>query len=462
MISTCTSARGFKTAVVALGLLVGSTASAGIPVALGDSADGQIPSLAPMLEEATPAVVNISTENELNKEENPLFRDPFFRYFFDMPEEEMPRQRRRSQSLGSGVIIDAEKGYVITNHHVIQKADTVKVTLQDGRSFEAELVGADPETDVALVQIDADDLTAVSFGKASRLDVGDFVVAVGNPFGLNQTVTSGIISALGRTGLGIEGYENFIQTDASINPGNSGGALLNLKGELIGINTAIIGPSGGNVGIGFAIPVDMVRAVVDQLIEYGEVRRGVLGVYIQDLTPELANAFDIKDAQGAVVARVIPDTAAEEAGLKSGDVITAVNDQAIRDAAHLRNVIGLMRVGEEVSLRVVRDGERLKVSATIGQRTGETTAQASPESLDKRLQGAKVTSNPEGNGVQVAEIEQGSPAWQAGLRTDDVIVSVNRQPIANLEAFKRVLGQDPQTLLLHVYRGDSALFLLIR
>lgn len=331
-------------------------------VALPMAADQPLPSLAPMLEAVTPAVVNISTEGRIVMRRNPLLDDPFFRRFLDIPEQ--PRERR-TQNLGSGVIVDAQQGYVITNHHVIKRADTITVTLRDGRQLKAKVIGSDPETDVAVVQIAAQKLTPLALADSGQLRVGDYVVAIGNPFGLGQTVTSGIVSALGRNTLGIHGYEDFIQTDASINPGNSGGALVNLRGELVGINTAIFAPTGGNVGIGFAIPSNMVKQLMDQLIRYGEVRRGQLGVSVQDLTPELARAFGIQNERGAVIARIFPNSAAQRAGLKAGDVVLAVDGKAIRNANQLRNAIGLLTVGERVTLTVLRDGKTRTIKVRI-------------------------------------------------------------------------------------------------
>jgi serine protease Do/serine protease DegQ len=332
-------------------------------VALPMTADQPLPSLAPMLEAVTPAVVNISTEGRIVMRRNPLLNDPFFRRFFDIPEQ--PRERR-TQNLGSGVIVDAEQGYVITNHHVIKRADTITVTLRDGRQLKANVIGSDPETDVAVVRIAARNLTPLSLADSGQLRVGDYVVAIGNPFGLGQTVTSGIVSALGRNTLGIHGYEDFIQTDASINPGNSGGALVNLRGELVGINTAIFAPTGGNVGIGFAIPSNMVKQLMEQLVEYGEVRRGRLGVSVQDLTPALARAFGIQNDRGAVIAQISPNSAAQRAGLQTGDVVLAVDGKAIRNANQLRNAIGLLTVGEQVTLTILRDGKTRNIKVRIG------------------------------------------------------------------------------------------------
>jgi serine protease Do/serine protease DegQ len=331
-------------------------AGAGVPLA-----NNPLPE---MLKKVVPGVVNISTRTRIRFEENPLFRDPFFRQFFDIPN--MPLEQEQ-QSLGSGVIIDAGKGYVITNNHVINKADKITVTLQDGQSFEAALVGSDQNTDIALIRIKDGNLVELPKGNSDVLQVGDFVVAIGSPFGLGQTVTSGIVSALGRSSLGIEGYEDFIQTDASINPGNSGGALVNLQGELIGINTAIVGPSGGNVGIGFAIPINLANQVVNQIIQFGEIKRGQLGIQMQELTPALARAFNIKQQQGAVIAGVIPGSPAEQSGLQRGDVVITANGLAVESSTKLRNRIALMQIGDLVSLDILRDGKEMNVKARIAK-----------------------------------------------------------------------------------------------
>ncbi|MFT6593998.1 MAG: Do/DeqQ family serine protease, partial [Zhongshania sp.] len=321
----------------------------------------ELPSLAPMLKTVNPAVVNISTFTTRTVRQNPLLNDPFFRRFFNVPEQQMqqPQQQRRTQSAGSGVIIDAKNGIVLTNHHVVNGADEITVGMEDGRNFTATLVGSDPDVDIAVLKIDAKNLHSVKLADSEKLEVGDYVVAIGNPFGLGQTVTTGIVSALGRTGLGIEGYENFIQTDASINPGNSGGALVNLRGELVGVNTAILAPSGGNVGIGFAIPINMAKASIDQILEHGEVRRGQLGIVIQDLTSELADAFNVgKHQRGAVIAEVQTDSAAEKAGLKVGDVVVELDGKDILSSAQLRNAVGLKRVGDRIVVTVLREGKR--------------------------------------------------------------------------------------------------------
>ena len=328
-----------------------------LPLAVGEQ---PLPSLAPMLERVMPAVVHIATRGP--DEPGPAPRgDPLFERFFGAP----PAGEGVEEGLGSGVIIDAERGHVVTNAHVVEGAESIVVTLRDGRRFTARLLGSDPAADIAVLRITPQRLTALPLADSSRLRVGDFVVAIGNPFGLEQTVTSGIVSALGRRRLGIESYEDFIQTDASINPGNSGGALVNLRGELVGINTAILGPNGASIGIGFAIPVNMAKAIADQLVEYGEVRRGRLGIGIQDLTPELASAFKIPPTHGAVVAQVERGSAAERAGLRVGDVIVRVNGRPVLDASQLRNEVGLLRVGSRVELEVMRNGKALKLSAEV-------------------------------------------------------------------------------------------------
>jgi len=428
---------------------------------LGTNSEG-LPSLAPVIKQVNPAVVNIATRGHVEARQNPLFNDPFFRRFFNVPDQ---APQREVNSLGSGVIVDAGKGLILTNNHVIENADEISVTLMDGREIDAKVIGSDERTDVAVLQIEADNLSAIKLGNSEKLQVGDFVIAIGNPFGFSHTVTSGIVSALGRSGLNVENYENFIQTDASINPGNSGGALVNLRGELVGINTAIVSRSGGNIGIGFAIPINMAQKVMAQIIEYGEVQRGVLGVIIQQLTPDLADAMDINVNDAALVTRVIEGSAAEKAGIKVGDVITALNGEAIKSSADLRNRIGLLRVGENIKLTLLRDGDKLTVNATIG--TPEEF-QASTDSMHPKLAGATITELTESSslfgkvkGVLVADVDPRSPAARAGLRPDDIITSVNRKPVTSVEEFRAaVKGKD--TLVLNVRRGNGALFLVIR
>jgi len=337
---------------------------------------GAVPTLAPMLARVTPGVINIAVRGKV-RAENPLLQDPFFRRFFNLPQRSQPEERE-TQATGSGVIVDAQNGYILTNGHVVDNATKIEVTTKDNKRFTAKLVGRDTEADVAVLQIPAQNLTAVPLGDSDRLQVGDFVLAVGNPFGLGQTVTSGIVSALGRSGLGIEGYEDFIQTDASINPGNSGGPLVNLHGQVVGINTAILAPGGGNIGIGFAVPINMARRVMDQIIRYGEVKRGRIGVAIQDLTPELAQAMSTHQTEGAVIARVETGSPAEQAGLKTGDLVVAVNGTVVHSGTQLRNMIGLARIGDQVTLTVDRRGSEISIPVRIEAATATANTNTSP------------------------------------------------------------------------------------
>ena len=444
--------------------LVLVTAAANLFAALPyDGGGKELPSLAPMLEQVTPAVVNIATEGHVAVRTNPLFNDPFFRRFFEIPD---GLRERKTQSLGSGVIVDAKRGLVLTNNHVIENADQITVKLRDGRQLVAELVGADRDTDVAVVKIAAKDLTALPLADSEKLRVGDYVVAIGNPFGLGQTVTSGIISALARSGLGITGYEDLIQTDASINPGNSGGALVNLRGELVGINTAIFSQSGGNIGIGFAIPINMAQQVMEQLVEFGEVRRGFLGAQLQDLDADLAEAFGLPTGEGAVLVNILAGSSADKAGLKPGDVVTAVNGKAVHNAADLRNRIGLMRIGDDVKLDVLSDGKQRRVTTVVASLEPESTTAVLRNEL---LAGSAFGEIPEESpaygriaGVMAFGVQRGSRAWEAGLREGDIVTAVNRQVTPGLNAFLSVVNQARGQLLFRVQRGNESAFIVIK
>jgi serine protease Do/serine protease DegQ len=427
-------------------------ASAQLPAQVGDT---PVPSLAPMVKRVSPAVVNIATKGTV-QEQNPLLNDPFFRRFFDVPN--TPRQRE-FQSAGSGVIVDAKQGYIITNAHVIENATEITVTLLDNRSLKAKVVGKDEGSDVAVLQVQAANLTALPIADSDRTEVGDFVVAIGNPFGLGHTVTSGIVSALGRSGINPEGYEDFIQTDASINPGNSGGALVNLGGELVGINSAILSRTGGNIGIGFAIPSNMMRTVMGQLVKYGQVKRGVLGVNIQTLTPDIAESMGLANTQGALVSQVVEGSAAEKAGIKAGDVVTSINGKPVKDATGLRNAIGLLSVGDRVDVALLRDAKPRRVTAVIGERD---TADEDTESsgMHNGLDGANLADAP-GGGVLVRTVAEGSPAAQRGLRANDVIIGVGRTRVANLAEFKRATA-GAAAFVLQIRRGNAMLVIPIR
>ncbi|MEZ8094923.1 Do family serine endopeptidase [Photobacterium swingsii] len=433
------------------------TATAALPLSVNNQ---QVPSLAPMLEQVTPAVVSIAIEGKhVSRQRVP----ESFRFFFgpDFPAEQVQEQPFRG--LGSGVVVDAKKGYVVTNHHVIEGADKIMVQLADGREVSAELIGSDKMSDIALLKLeDADNLTEIKIADSDSLRVGDFAVAIGNPFGLGQTVTSGIISALGRSGLNIENFENFIQTDAAINSGNSGGALVNLNGELIGINTAILGPNGGNVGIGFAIPANMVKNLSEQILEFGEVKRGVLGVQGGELNNELAEAFGYETNHGAFVSQVMPDSAAQKAGLKAGDIITSINGKAIRTFGELRAKIATLGAGKTVKLGVVRDGKKKEFNVTL-QESAQTKVKA--DNLHKGLTGAEFanTTNSDGvKGVKVTSLEERSMAARYGLEKGDIIIGLNRSPIRNLGELRKALDKQPSVLALEIKRDDAILYLVIR
>jgi len=427
-------------------------AVAALPAAVGST---PLPSLAPMLARVTPAVVSVHTKQRVRVGVGPFANDPVFRRMFPQL-----TQERINESLGSGVIIDAARGLILTNHHVIEGADEVSVTLSDERTFKAEFVGSDPDTDLAVMKIKADKLSALPLADSSQLKVGDFVVAVGNPFGIGQTVTSGIVSAVGRSGLRGLGYQNFIQTDASINPGNSGGALVNLNGELVGINTASFNPRGsmaGNIGLGFAIPTSLARSVMDQLVATGEVRRGTLGLEAQDVDPRIAQGLGLNEARGAVVTRVFPGSAAAAAGVKSGDVIVAANGQHIDDRNALRNFEGLQSVGSRVSLQVIRDGKPLQLTAGLREQARSIAG----GELDPRLEGATFAELPASlrqqgaTGVLVEAVARGSRAARNRLQQGDVILAASAGEFDDLPGFRASFTRTPAQLVLRVWRGGQ-------
>jgi serine protease DegQ len=441
-----------------------TTAFAQLPN-LGGSANGR-PSIAPLLREVTPAVVSILVEGSAPATRSPLLNDPLLERFFGVPSEP---QSQPIQGAGSGVIIDAENGYLLTNHHVIANADTVTVFLADKRQYEAKIIGSDEGTDIALLKIDADNLTDLVLGDSDSLEVGDFVLAIGNPFGLGQTVTSGIVSALGRGGISAEGYEDFIQTDASINPGNSGGALIDFNGELVGINSAIIAPAGGNVGIGFAVPTNMASSVVAQLLEYGEVRRGRLGVLVSDLTPDLIQGLGLDIKQGAVISEVSPNSAAERAGLQPGDVIIEFNGHEVEGSSDLRNMVALARVDSATDVVYLREGRRETVKVTIDQSTALKADGAGGETIEK-LDGAQFRdldpNDPQYRrmqGVLVAKVDEGSPAARRGLVEGDIITGVNnRWQVRSVKELSDLIGQARGGFALNILRDGRPLFLIIQ
>lgn len=428
--------------------------------ALPTAVDGQaLPSLAPMLQRVTPSVVSVHSKQRVRV--SPFGNDPMFRRMFP----ELSQERVR-ESLGSGVIVDAQRGYVLTNHHVIEGADDVSVTLADGRTLKADFVGSDADTDVALMKIPAQNLQAMPLADSNALRVGDFVVAVGNPFGVGQTVTSGIVSAVGRSNLPGVGFQNFIQTDASINPGNSGGALVNLKGELVGINTASFNPQGsmaGNIGLGFAIPTNLAVSIKDQLLaNNGQVRRGTVGVETQDVTERLAQGLGLSEARGAAVTRVYPNSAAAKAGLQVGDVILAANGQRIDDSESWRNFQGLQTLNSQLTLDVSRDGKPLKLT------TGLSETRRDGQSLDARLAGANFAELPESlrrqgwNGVLVTEVAKGSRAALSGLRANDVILQASSGRFTDLTSFRASFDRPPEQLVLQIVRGRTQGQLVMR
>ncbi len=456
-----------KTPIIsALALCIGLGLTPFIPAeaALPAAVPGQtMPSLAPMLEKVLPAVVSVHVEGTQQVQRQNLPKE--FKYFFgpNGPVDPQQGDTRPFEGLGSGVIINAAKGYVITNNHVVNGADKIKVQLNDGREFDAKLVGRDEQTDLALLQLpNPTNLTEIKMADSDALRVGDFAVAVGNPFGLGQTATSGIISALGRSGLNLEGLENFIQTDASINRGNSGGALINLNGELIGINTAILAPGGGNIGIGFAIPSNMVQNLSQQLIEYGTVKRGLLGIKGSEMTADMAKAFNIDAQRGAFVSEVLPGSAAAKAGIKAGDIIVSIEGKPITSFAELRVKIGTTAPGKAVKIGLLRSGKPLDVTVTLDDSASSTT---SAEVLSPSLQGASLSDGhlKDGTkGVAVDDVVKDSPAAQIGLHNGDVIIGINRERIENIVQLRKVLDTKPPVMAMNIIRGDESIFLLLR
>ena len=434
------------------------------PVFAHDSAQG-IPSLAPMLEKVTPAVVNIYTINQVRQNNSLLFEDRFLKDFFNSPGSKANKKNRAG--LGSGVIINSSKGLIITNNHVIAKATDIKVKLMDGREFKAEIVGTDPATDIAIIKINAKKLKSLKIANSNDLRVGDFVVAIGNPFGIGQTVTSGIISALGRSGLGIEAYEDFIQTDASINPGNSGGALVNLRGELIGINTAIIGSGGrnpGSIGIGLAIPTNLAINISEQILKFGKVKRGILGVSAQDLTPNLAKAFGLTVRSGVLITEIRKNSSASKAGLKTGDVITAVDGKKVNKANDLRNIIGLTPVGQSLKFTVLRNKKTEFVKIEISENKELANLKINP-----RLEGISFKEIKKGmreygiiEGLIVSTINKNSIAFRNGIRKNDIILSINNIAVKSIKDVQELSRKNKDQIVLNVRRGNRSAFILLR
>lgn len=441
----------------------------------------QMPSLAPMLEKVMPSVVSINVEGSTTVN-TPRMPRNFQQFFGDnspfcqdgSPFQSSPfcqgggagddgqggGQQQKFMALGSGVIIDAAKGYVVTNNHVVHNANTIKVQMSDGRKFDAKVVGKDPRSDIALIQIqDPKNLTAIKLADSDALRVGDYTVAIGNPFGLGETVTSGIVSALGRSGLNAENYENFIQTDAAINRGNSGGALVNLNGELIGINTAILAPDGGNIGIGFAIPSNMVKNLTAQMVQYGQVKRGELGIMGTELNSELAKAMKVDAQRGAFVSQVMPNSSAAKAGIKAGDVITSLNGKPISSFAALRAEVGSMPIGSKVTLGLLREGKPVNVSLELQQ---SSQNQVDSSTIFSGIEGAEMSNKGADKGVVVNNVKANSPAARIGLKKGDVIMGANQQPVKNIAELRKILDSKPSVLALNIQRGDTSIYLLMQ
>tara|TARA_Y100000590_G_scaffold377139_1_gene443176 strand:- start:499 stop:1839 length:1341 start_codon:yes stop_codon:yes gene_type:complete len=413
-----------------------------------------ITSLAPLVKTVAPAVVNIRVSQTV-KSRSP-YDDEMFRRFFGAPN--TPNNSREVQSAGSGVIVDAKNGYILTNHHVVSGADKIQISLIDENTLDAEIIGSDPATDIAVLKVEAENLTDIDIGDSDQVEVGDFVIAIGNPFGLGNTVTSGIVSALGRTGISSSGYEDFIQTDASINPGNSGGALVNMQGELVGINSAIISRSGGNVGIGFAVPSEIAQSIMSQLLDFGEVRRGLLGVSIHTIDEENAEILGVESKSGAMITAIEPGSAAEEAGLRVEDIIIRVNDERISNARDLQNAIGLKGSGERVTIEFIRQSTRLETNAVLGQ---QKIARQIGSDIHPGLVGAQFSSSANKAGVEVTDVESGSPADQRGLEKGDLIVAVNRMRVENIQQLESI-AQNNDILYLMFERENRTLILRIQ
>ncbi|HEY4342249.1 MAG TPA: Do family serine endopeptidase [Steroidobacteraceae bacterium] len=451
-----------RIALVALTLSAGVAAHAAMPSS-APADDTPLPTLAPMIKRVAPSVVNVATRGSITETNapNPLLADPAFNRFFDVPQTRGGHSPL-FQSAGSGVILDARKGYILTNAHVIENASEITVTLADGRDLKAEVAGIDEPTDIALLKVRPVKLTQITLGDSAKLEVGDFVVAIGNPFGLRNSVTSGIVSGLGRSNLDQEGFEDFIQTDAAINPGNSGGALVNLRGELVGLATAILARSGGNIGIGFAIPVNMVRSITDQLEQFGSVKRGLLGVDTYPVSPDVAQALGLSGAEGALVTQVLLGSPAEQAGLRSGDVIVSINRTPVVVPADVRNAVGLLRVGDSVDIGLLRDGRTRHIQAMITQPPENPTAPPLPPAeINPAFEGATLAETSGGIGVMVRNVNSGSAAAAAGIRSDDVIVAVNQSRVSNLQQL-RERSAGLATLVIEVQRGRSTVLIPIR